>query len=110
MKDYFDPKDRLPLPKNFGHRPNILPFPRRPEGSRLPAAKAVPPGGGEDNPLEMLQWLVQQITLGHIRPEAVFVGTIEYDGDDVEHYPFYVCGMTRLAVKGLIHEYLEDLP
>ena len=110
MKEYFDPKDRLGLPPNFGQRDNVIPFKRRPEGRRLPAAKAAPPGDGEDNPLEMLKWLVHAIETGHIRPEALFVGSIEYDGDNVEHYPFYVCGMTRLAVKGLIHEYLDDLP
>lgn len=100
-----------PIDRPWRHpRDNVIPFPKRPEGRPLPAAKADDPGDGEDNPLEMLQWLVHEITVGHIRPEAIFVGTIEYHGDGEEHYPFYVCGMTRLAVKGLIHEYLEDLP
>jgi hypothetical protein len=58
----------------------------------------------------MLRWLYTAIQEGRIKPEAMFVGTVELHGQDAEHYPMYVCNLTRLAVKGLLNEYLEDLP
>lgn len=112
MKGPFDPKDIPGLPREFGRRTNnVIPFPRRPEGVKPPAAAAKPlPAGGGDDPLDMLKWLVWAIENGHIAPEAAFVGTIQLMPDGSETYPFYVCGLTRLAVKGLLNEYLEDLP
>jgi hypothetical protein len=69
-----------------------------------------PPVEPEDNPLTMLKQLIQDIEHGKIHPAAVFVGMIDYKHDGTEDYPFYCTGMSRMALRGLLHEYLENLP
>ena|ERR1035437_4673822 len=64
----------------------------------------------DDSPLAMLKDLVHQIEVGHIKPVAAFVATVEFAPDGTEHYPFYVTQLPRLAVIGMLHELLEDLP
>ena len=103
----FDPKDRLPLPKNFGQRTNnVVPF-RRPEGTR-PAAIEEDDGG--DSPLELLKWMIWAIENNQIDPDGMFIGTVEGKEDGTEHYPCYVAHLSRMSVKGLLAEYLAHLP
>jgi hypothetical protein len=141
-----DPRDRLPLPVNFGtpEPPTVLPFGKRKEPPPITRADPMeqpgidyhltadevplqaylndrtsallqkdlrgPPVEPEDNPLTMLKELIQDIEHGKIHPAAVFVGMIDYKHDGTEDYPFYCTGLSRLALRGLLHEYLENLP
>jgi hypothetical protein len=64
----------------------------------------------EDTPLNMLKDLVRRIETGEVPAVAAFVGMIIYKSDGTEDYPFYCTGLSRLAAKGLLTEYLENLP
>lgn len=71
----------------------------------------VPPVPLDDSPLAMLKDLVHHIEAGHIHPVAALVVTVEIapqDGGEI--YPFYVSQLNRLAVVGMLHELLENLP
>jgi hypothetical protein len=85
--------------------------PRLEQLMKVPAAAV---GSGpplDDSPLAMLKDLVHQIEAGNIHPVAALVATVEFapqDGGEV--YPFYVSQLNRLAVLGMLHELLENLP
>ena len=64
----------------------------------------------EDTPLNMLKVLINDIERGKLHPVSLFIGMIDYKRDGTENYPFYVTGMSRMALRGLLHEYLENLP
>ena len=98
LRSYLNSKPRLKQAEEFEHRART---PELAVGSGSPL---------DDSPLAMLKDLVHQIECGNINPGAAFVATVEDAPDGGEDYPFYVSRLTRLAVIGMLHELLEDLP
>lgn len=123
-----DPGDRRPLPPDFGKPTHtVLPFGKRPlppgrkgasfdlsddEIRELRAFFQKPREDDEveDNPLSMLKAVIRDMETGKINPAAMFIGLIDYKPDGTEDYPAYITGLSRLALRGLLYSYLENLP
>jgi hypothetical protein len=83
---------------------NVIPL-------RIPPEKV----SGEDDRsvvINLLKALLAEIEEGRLHPTAVFVGFHEEDDDspDMERFPYYFTGLSRLELLGLLSEVIRKLP